>query len=198
MPDSTPFDTDDPWAALATWMAEAEATEPRVPDAMQLATVADGRPSLRTVLLKESGPEGFVFYTNLGSRKADQIAHNPWGAVLLHWKTRERQVHAEGPIAPVDPAVADAYWATRGRGSQIGAWASRQSEPLDARSTLEQRVSALEERFAGQPVPRPEFWSGYVLRPVRLEFWQGRPDRLHDRRVFHATDGGWTTERLHP
>lgn len=193
------FDSTDPWAALASWMSDATASEPRVPDAMQLATVgADARPSIRTVLLKSHGPEGLIFYTNLGSRKARELEQNPCAAVLLHWKTLERQVIAEGRVEPVSDADADAYWATRDRGSQLGAWASEQSRPVPDRATLEARVVDMDRRFEGAPVPRPEFWSGLCLVPERFEFWQGRPDRLHDRFELRKLGDDWVASRLNP
>ncbi len=198
-----PFETSDPWGLFATWLAEGADTEPRVPEAMQIATAgADGRPSVRTVLLKAHGPEGLVFYTNLGSRKAQQLAETPWCGFVLHFKGLERQILGEGPVEPVSDATADAYHASRGRGSQIGAWASKQSRPVADRSTLEARVAEVEARFAGHEVPRPPFWSGFRIHPTRLEFWQGRPDRLHDRCVFNRADPsmetGWERDRLYP
>lgn len=198
-----PFETSDPWALFATWLAEGTDTEPRVPEAMQVATAgSDGRPSVRTVLLKDHGPEGLVFYTNLGSRKATQLADNPWCGFVLHFKGLERQIVGEGPVEPVSDATADAYHARRGRGSQIGAWASDQSRAVADRSTLEARVAEVEARFEGEDVPRPPFWSGFRIRPTRLEFWQGRPDRLHDRCVFTrenpSVDTVWERVRLYP
>lgn len=189
---------DDPWTLFDTWMREAEATEPRVPEAMQLATASpSGVPTVRTVLLKEFGPDGLVFYTNLESRKGRDLAANPVCAFVLHFKGLERQILGEGPVTPVDPAEADAYHASRPRGSQIGAWASPQSAPI-GRSALEERVREVETRFAGGDVPRPPFWSGFRILPVRLELWQGRPDRLHDRTSFVRTAGGWSVEHLAP
>ena len=193
------FETPDPWALFTAWLAEGTDTEPRVPEAMQIATAgADGRPSVRTGLLKSHGPDGLVFYTNLGSRKAQQLLANPWCGFVLHFKGLERQILGEGPVEQVSDATADAYHAVRPRGSQIGAWASEQSRPVADRSTLEARVAQVEARFAGQDVPRPEFWSGFRIRPERLEFWQGRPDRLHDRRVFTQTHDGWDRSQLYP
>lgn len=195
----SPFDYDEPFTPFAAWFAEASATEPDVPDAVQLATVGpDGRPSLRTVLHKDHGPEGFVFYTNLGSRKAREIAHQPEVAMLWHWKSLQRQVIVEGRAEPVPPQEADAYWATRPRGSQLGAWASRQGSHLAAREELALRLAAVTQRFAEGPVPRPEFWSGFRVRPRRVEFWQGLPDRLHDRCAFEVTPGGWARVRIAP
>ena len=190
---------DDPLEALALWLAEATGTEPRVPDAMQLATVsASGRPSIRTVLLKDHGPEGLVFYTNFESRKAQELDEVPRAAVCLHWKTLERQILAEGPVERVEDAVADGYFASRARGSQVGAWASPQSRTLRDRAQLQAAVEAQAARFADQPVPRPPFWGGYRLRPERIELWQGQPDRLHDRWCYTRTATGWSRERLAP
>lgn len=191
--------TDDPWTLFAAWMAEGDATEPRVPDAMQLATATpDGRPSLRTVLLKSFGPDGLTFYTNLGSRKAVELTSNPRCAFVLHFKGLERQILGEGTVDPVDDAAADAYHATRPRGSQIGAWASPQGRVIDGPAELEARVASVEARFGAGPVPRPPFWSGFRITPERLEFWQGRPDRLHDRRVCTRTPHGWAWSRVAP
>lgn len=193
LPDGAWLDT------FRAWYADAERAEPRVPDAMQVATVdPHGRPSVRTVLLKDADVDGFVFYTNTGSQKALELAVNPRVAAVLHWKSLERQVRIDGHAERVPDAVADAYWVTRPRGSQLGAWASRQSEVLDDRSTLVQRLDAVTARFDGEPVPRPPFWTGYCIEPDRIEFWQGRPDRLHDRIVFVAVPGGWLQRRLYP
>lgn len=197
-----PLRHEEPFTPFAAWLADAVASEPDVPDAMQVATVGpDGRPSLRTVLLKGHGPEGFVFYTNLGSRKAVQLTETGHAALLLHWKSLQRQVIAEGPAEPVTDAEADAYWATRPRGSQLGAWASRQSAPLEGRDQLLARVEEVRRRFPeGAPLPRPPFWGGFRVRPLRVEFWQGLPDRLHDRCVFErpTPDAPWTRRRLNP
>jgi len=194
-----PFDHTEPFSPFTIWFADARASEPDVPDAMQVATVgADGRPSLRSVLLKGFDEDGFVFYTNLGSRKAREIAGNPNVALLFHWKSLQRQVIVEGRAEPVAPEEADAYWATRPRGSQLGAWASRQGAAIASRDELTARLTRVSERFADGPVPRPEFWSGFRVRPRRVEFWQGLADRLHDRCAFEATDDGWTRVRVSP
>lgn len=190
-----------PWPALAAWMADAVAAEPRVPDAMQLATVdADGRPSIRTVLLKEFGPQGLVFYTNLGSQKAVEIEANPSVAVCLHWKEIGRQVVAQGRAALVDGREADAYWRSRPRPSQIGGWASRQSQEVSGREELVARVEQAAARFAdAADVPRPPFWSGFRIQPVRVEFWKNADDRLHDRWAFErGDDGTWKRCTLFP
>jgi len=190
----------DPWEAIDRWWPEALASEPDVPDAMQIATVgADGRPTLRTVLLKEFGPDvGFVFFTNYGSRKASDLAATGVCAALLHWKSLQRQVIAEGRVHRADASTSDAYFHTRPRGSQIGAWASDQSRGLSDRVTLERRVAEVEARYAGREVPRPPTWGGFHLVPDRFEFWQGRTDRLHERVEFTRTPTGWTRRLLYP
>jgi pyridoxamine 5'-phosphate oxidase len=167
---------------------------------MQLSTVdEDGRPSLRTVLLKGWGARGLEFYTNYQSRKGQQLSHTPHAAVLLHWKSRERQLIAEGRVELLEPEASDRYFASRGRGSQLGAWASVQSEELDERSTLEDRLAAVTARFDGKPVTRPPHWGGFILIPDRMEFWQGMPDRLHVRTVFERTGPEtWDEKTLYP
>jgi pyridoxamine 5'-phosphate oxidase len=191
---------DDPFALFETWFAEARASEPNDAIAMALATAdARGHPSIRMVLLKDHGPEGFTFYTNLQSRKALDLAANGQAALLFHWRTLRRQVRLEGAVTQVDAATADAYFASRPRDSQIGAWASDQSRPLDARATFEARIAQAEARFAGGPVPRPPHWSGYRLRPDAIEFWLDREFRLHER-CRYETDGtgGWRSGLLFP
>jgi pyridoxamine 5'-phosphate oxidase len=166
---------------------------------MSLATVAaDGRPSLRMVLLKDFDADGFVFYTNTHSRKGREIAGNPNGALCLYWKSLLRQVRIEGPFTPVTTAEADAYFRSRPHDSQLAAWASDQSEPLAARALLFERFAAERQRHQGRPVPRPPQWSGYRMRPDVIEFWADVPNRLHDRLVFTKTAGGWNTTRLYP
>ncbi|ABF52375.1 Pyridoxamine 5'-phosphate oxidase [Sphingopyxis alaskensis RB2256] len=191
--------SDDPLALFDSWFAEARASEPNDSNAMALATATpDGRPSLRMVLLKGHGPDGFVFYTNLDSRKGGELAANPHVALLFHWKSLRRQIRIEGSVAPVDNATADAYFATRSRDSQIGAWASDQSRPLDSRATFEARFAEMQARFAGQDVPRPPRWSGWRVTPERIEFWQDRAHRLHERTLFERTAIGWTKGYLYP
>lgn len=191
--------TDDPFSLFRQWLTEAEKSEPGDPNAMALATAdADGRSSVRMVLLKGVDERGFVFYTNLGSRKGQQLAANPWAGLCFHWKSLRRQVNVEGPISPVDGAEADAYFASRDRMSQIGAWASKQSRPLAGRFELESRVARFAARFHLGAVPRPEFWSGFRVAPERVEFWEDRPFRLHNRLLFRRAEGGWRTQTLFP
>lgn len=189
----------DPFQLFDEWFAEARENEPNDPDAMALATATpDGRPSVRMVLLKGHGPDGFTFYTNLDSRKGAEIAANAHAAILFHWKSLRRQVRIEGPIEPVSNADADAYFATRGRDSQLGAWASWQSRPLDSRDTFENRFAEMNRRFEGADVPRPPRWSGFRMTPELFEFWSDRPHRLHERRVFTAAGEGWQEGLLYP
>lgn len=189
----------DPFALFDSWFTEARESEPNDPEAMALATARpDGAPSVRMVLLKGHGPEGFTFYTNLDSRKGAEIAANSHAALLFHWKSLRRQVRVEGTVDPVGDAEADAYFATRARDSQLGAWASFQSRPLDSRATFEQRFEDASRRFEGEAVPRPPRWGGFRLRPEKIEFWSDRPHRLHERRLFTATANGWSEGLLYP
>ncbi len=189
----------DPLVLFHKWMAEAEAHEPNDPNAMALATAdAEGRPSVRMVLLKGVDEAGFVFFTNLESRKGRELAANPHAALCLHWKSLKRQIRAEGDITPVSDEEADAYFATRARASQIGAWASVQSRPLTGRFELEKRVGEFAARFGLGKVPRPPHWSGFRLAPRRIEFWHDRPFRLHDRFAYVCEEGAWRLEHLYP
>ena len=197
MPDD-PF-AQDPIRLFDAWYAEAKAAEINDPDAMSVATATpDGRPSVRILLLKGHGPDGFVFYTNADSRKGGELEANPQAALLFHWKSLRRQVRVEGPVEQVGAEEADAYFATRGRDSQIGAWASDQSRPLDRRETFELRCAEVCSRFEGRDVPRPPRWTGFRVRPERIEFWIDRPHRLHERRLFTRTRDGWDEGLLYP
>jgi pyridoxamine 5'-phosphate oxidase len=188
-----------PFKLFADWFAEARQSEANDPDAMALATATpDGRPSVRMVLLKGHGPDGFIFYTNLDSRKGAELAANPRAALLFHWKSLRRQVRIEGPIHSVTGQDADTYFASRSRDSQLGAWASDQSRPLDNRENFERRYEELLGRFDGEPVPRPPRWSGFRMTPESFEFWSDRPHRLHDRRVFTREADGWREGLLYP
>jgi len=191
---------DDPYATFGQWLEEATKTEPNDPTAMTLATVgADGMPSARMVLLKGHDAQGFVFYTNLGSQKARELAAHPKAALLFHWKSLQRQVRIQGEVAPVTAAEADAYFASRARDSRIGAWASKQSQPMQGRWELEQRVAKFALRFGLGEIPRPEFWSGFRLAPSVIEFWKSGAFRLHDRvRLERRADGGWSQAPLFP
>ncbi len=189
----------DPLDKFRVWFAEAEDREPGDANAMTVATAGpDGRPSARMVLLKGFDARGFVFYTNLGSRKGDELAANPYASLLFHWKSLERQVRIEGPAEPVTDAEADDYFATRNRLSQIGAWASKQSQPLQGRFALERRVARFAAKFHVGQIPRPDFWSGFRVIPERIEFWQAEEYRLHNRLVYHRNGDGWRTESLYP
>lgn len=189
----------DPFALFHDWYTEARTTEINDSNAMALATAdAQGRPSVRMVLLKGYDERGFVFYTNRQSRKAGELAANPHVALLFHWKSLRRQIRIEGPIGFATDAESDAYFASRSRDSQLGAWASDQSRPLDTRATFEARFAEVQARFEGQPVPRPPHWGGYRVTPERIEFWLDREHRLHERRVFTRAGDGWQEGMLFP
>jgi pyridoxamine 5'-phosphate oxidase len=189
----------DPFALFDEWFAEARASEPNEPEAMALATAnAAGRPSVRMVLLKSHGPDGFVFYTHERSAKGSELAVNPRAALLFHWKSLRRQVRIEGAVERVSSEQADTYFASRTRDSQLGAWASDQSRPLDARETFEARFEDVKRRFHGQDVPRPPGWGGYRVIPERIEYWSDRPHRLHERRLFTREADAWREGLLYP
>jgi pyridoxamine 5'-phosphate oxidase len=189
----------DPVELFNEWFAAAADSGLFMPEAMSLATAtADGAPSVRMVLLKGVDERGFVFYTNYGSRKADDLESNPQAALCFHWAILERQVRVEGPVERVPQEESLAYYSTRARGSRIGAWASRQSQPLASREELVERVRRFDKEYAGDEVPLPPFWGGYVLRPRVMEFWQGKANRLHERLVFRRGESRWETVRLYP
>jgi pyridoxamine 5'-phosphate oxidase len=190
----------EPIAQFKAWLAEAVAADTLDPTAMTLATAdGEGRPSARIVLLKGCDERGFAFYTNYASRKAQELESNPQAALVFYWPVLDRQVRIEGRVDKITRAETAAYFATRPLDSQLGAWASRQSEPVAGRGPLDRAFAAAAERFAGGEVPVPDFWGGYRLRPSRLEFWQGRESRLHDRLVYRrGEDGVWVIERLQP
>ncbi|KXV30476.1 pyridoxamine 5'-phosphate oxidase [Gluconobacter oxydans] len=189
----------DPFALFAAWVSDAEKSEPNDPNAMAVATATpDGRPSVRMLLLKGVDERGFVFYTNLESRKGRELLANPHVALLFHWKSLRRQIRIEGPVEAVSAAEADAYFASRSRMSRLGAIASDQSRPLDDRSTFEERLKAVDEKYGDGPIPRPANWSGFRVLPEAIEFWQDRPYRLHDRAVWTRDGNGWNVTRLYP
>ena len=190
-----------PFAQFGRWFEEAKAAEVNDPNAMVVATAdAGGAPDARMVLLKDYDARGFVFYTNTESAKGRQLGANPQAALLFHWKSLRRQVRVRGPVEQVADGEADAYFASRARDSQIGAWASEQSRPMEGRFVLERRAAEFALKFGIKPVPRPPHWTGFRVRPLRLEFWRDRPFRLHDRLTFDrdSVDGAWTTSRLFP
>jgi pyridoxamine 5'-phosphate oxidase len=189
----------DPFALFDAWMAQARMSELNDPEAAAVASADEqGRPSVRMVLLRAVGPEGFGFFTNLDSRKGRELIANPRGALAIHWKSLRRQVRAEGPVVQVSDADADAYFASRSRQSRIGSWASDQSQTLESREIFERRYREMEQRFEGKDVPRPPRWSGFRLIPEAIEFWSDRPHRLHERRLFMRAEHGWSEGLLYP
>ena len=189
----------DPIELFGDWFEQAKESGILLPDSASLATASrDGVPSSRMVLLKTFAADGFVFFTNYGSRKAREMDENPRASLLLHWAVLERQVRVEGSVERISAEASAEYFRTRSRGSQIGAWASRQSEELEGRSVLKGQAEEIEQRFKGQDVPSPSFWGGYRLIPEHIEFWQGRLNRLHDRLLFTRVDEGWVPRRLYP
>jgi pyridoxamine 5'-phosphate oxidase len=189
----------DPIELFRRWLAIAEEAGIHEPNAVALATAtADAHPSVRMVLLKDVDERGFVFYTNYESRKAQEIEANPHAALCIHWSVLERQIRVTGSVARVTEEESLTYFRSRGRGSRIGAWASKQSQTLGKRDELEHRVAEVKERFEGGDIPLPTFWGGYRIEPLTIEFWQGKADRLHDRLEFRKTDEGWTSHRLYP
>lgn len=194
-------ESEEPFRLFAAWLEDASQSEPNDPTAMALATVdPDGLPNLRMVLMKGFDAQGFVFYTNLDSRKGEELAANPKAALLFHWKSLRRQVRVRGPVETVTPEEADAYFATRPRLAQIGAWASKQSAPLESRLAFEKAVAMYTAKYPAGAIPRPPRWSGFRIIPLSIEFWHDRPYRLHDRIEFRrkAPDQAWSKIRLYP
>lgn len=192
---------DNPMALFAAWLDEAGKSEVNDPNAMSVASVdGEGRPNVRMVLLKEANAQGFVFYTNFESAKGREFLGQPNAALCFHWKSIRKQVRVRGPIAPVSDAEADAYFATRPKDSQIGAWASAQSRPMEGRFALEREIARYAAKYALSKVPRPACWSGFRVTPLEIEFWRDRPFRLHDRLVYKRSSSveAWRTERLFP
>ncbi|WP_413699308.1 pyridoxamine 5'-phosphate oxidase [Psychromonas sp. KJ10-10] len=191
--------TDDPIAFFKAWLREAENSGIILPESMSVSSCTlEGRPSSRMVLLKEVDQKGFVFFTNYNSRKAKELEANPFATLLFHWNMLQRQVRIEGRIERISEQESADYFHSRGRGSQIGAWASHQSDELDSRETLVERVKMFEQKFKGQEIPLPEFWGGYRVVPDRIEFWQGKADRLHDRFIYQPEQQSWKITRLNP
>lgn len=189
-----------PFAQFKTWFDQAIAAQLPEPNAMTIATATpDGKPSARMVLLKDYDERGFVFYTNYDSQKGQQLVANPWGAIVFWWAQLERQVRIEGRVEKISADESDAYFYSRPKGSQLGAWVSHQSQVVDCREVLERRLEQLNEEYENKDVPRPPHWGGFRVIPQEIEFWQGRPNRLHDRLLYRfLDDGSWTIQRLSP
>lgn len=192
-------DNSDPNDLFSLWLKEAESSGILLPESMSISTVNKaGQPSSRMVLLKDHNPQGFVFYTNFGSKKSQELTENPNISLLFHWNVLQRQVRIEGSVEKICKADAEKYFHSRDRGSQIGAWASKQSSELQSRDELKEREKFYKEKFAGKEVPLPEFWGGYLVKPRYIEFWQGRASRLHDRVTFNKQQDQWHQKRLYP
>lgn len=193
------FEAPEPFGLFAEWFSEAKRSEPNDPEAVALATVdAHGMPNVRMVLLKGADERGFVFFTNFESAKGRELVANPDAALCFHWKSLRRQVWVRGHVSPVSGAEADAYFQSRERGSRIGAWASKQSRPLESRFALEKSVASYTAKFGLGEIPRPDYWSGFRIAPVSIEFWKNGLFRLHDRLLFTRTATGWEKTRLYP
>ncbi len=189
----------DPLVVFNEWMEQAIAAGLLEPNAMTVATAtADGKPSARVLLLKEVNEEGFVFFTNYQSRKGEELMANPYAALVFDWHTLQRQVRVEGEVEKLSPEASDDYFNSRPEGARVGAWVSPQSKVVQGREELNRLQEEQEKRFREEPVYRPPHWGGFLVRPTAVEFWQGRPSRLHDRVVYHKTEGGWTKQRLAP
>nr|WP_321445247.1 pyridoxamine 5'-phosphate oxidase [uncultured Cohaesibacter sp.] len=188
-----------PLELFSEWLKDAEASEPNDPNAMAVATVDEsGMPNVRMVLLKDYSEKGFVFYTNFESAKGRELLASQKAALLFHWKSLRRQIRIRGPVSVVSQEEADAYFHSRARGSRIGAWASKQSRPLESRFALEKAVAEYTAKYGLGKVPRPDYWSGFLIKPEQMEFWHDRPFRLHDRVQFNAVEGGWEKSQLYP
>lgn len=193
------IEANEPFDLFATWLKDAEASEPNDPNAMAVASVDEsGMPNIRMVLLKDFSPEGFVFYTNFESAKGKELLASRKAGLLFHWKSLRRQIRIRGQVDIVSDTEADEYYQSRARGSRIGAWASKQSRPLESRFALEKSVAEYTAKFGLGTVPRPNYWSGFIVRPEQIEFWHDRPFRLHDRIVFTQAGDGWEKEQLYP